>query len=255
MENKQRIIDAATTLRLHYVKVDLDEKVHKAQIEKPSYMEFLADVLTNEVEGRHRREMTRRISMAHLPEKHDLDDFDYNYSSGISRQEMKELRELNWLSQSYNLILMGPSGTGKTYIAAGLVYDAVKASLRAYLMTMEEIITILRMKEISPTAMQAYNRMLRADLIAIDDIMLFPVKKEDAVAFFNLVNLLHEHTSVIITTNKAPTEWAETLDDTVLASALLDRLLYKCEVISLKGTSYRMENRKTIFKHKTNNKS
>ena len=255
MENKQRIIDAATAPKLHYVKVDLDEKVHKAQIEKPSYMEFLADVLTNEVEGRRSREMARRLSMAHLPEKHDLDDFDYNYSSGISRQEMKELRELNWLSQSYNLILMGPSGTGKTYIAAGLVYDAVKASLRAYLMTMEEIITVLRMKEISPTAMQAYNRMLRADLIAIDDIMLFPVKKEDAVAFFNLVNLLHEHTSVIITTNKTPTEWAETLDDTVLASALLDRLLYKYEVISLKGTSYRKENRKTIFKHESNKES
>ena len=102
---------------------------------------------------------------------------------------------------------------------------------------------------------QSYNRMLRADLIAIDDIMLFPVKKENAVAFFNLVNLLHEHTSVIITTNKAPTEWAETLDDTVLASALLDRLLYKCEVVSLKGTSYRKENRNTIFKHESNKES
>ena len=61
---------------------------------------------------------------------------------------------------------------------------------------------------------------------------------------------MHEHTSIIITTNKAPTEWAQTLDDEVLASALLDRLLYRCEVINLKGTSYRMENRKTIFDKK-----
>ena len=78
---------------------------------------------------------------------------------------------------------------------------------------------------------------------------LFPVKKEDAVGFFNLINTLHEKTSVIITTNKAPTEWAQTLDDEVLATALLDRLLYRCEVVKLTGNSYRMENRKTIFEN------
>ena len=76
-----------------------------------------------------------------------------------------------------------------------------------------------------------YNKVLRAQLLAIDDIMLFPVKREEATAFFNLINTLHEKTSIIITTNKAPTEWVETLNDEILASALLDRLLYRCEVI------------------------
>ena len=96
--------------------------------------------------------------------------------------------------------------------------------------------------------MRTYSKILHADLLAIDDIMLFPVKKEDSSAFFNLINTLHEKTSLIITTNKSPAEWAETLDDEVLASALLDRLLYRCEVVKLSGSSYRMENRKTIFK-------
>ena len=113
---------------------------------------------------------------------------------------------------------------------------------------MEELITCLRTKDISAAAMQTYSRILHADIIAIDDIMLFPIKKEDSSAFFNLINTLHEKVSLIITTNKSPTEWAETLDDEVLASALLDRLLYKCEVIKLSGTSYRMENRQTILK-------
>ena len=95
------------------------------------------------------------------------------------------------------------------------------------------------------------DSVLHADLIAIDDIMLFPIKKEDSSAFFNLINTLHEKVSIIITTNKSPTEWAETLDDEVLASALLDRLIYKCEVIKLSGASYRMENRQTILKKET----
>lgn len=88
---------------------------------------------------------------------------------------------------------------------------------------------------------------MKVHLLAIDDMMLLPIKKDEAVGFFNLINYLHERTSVIITTNKSPTEWAQTLDDTVLATALLDRLLYRCEVIKLQGSSYRMENRKNIF--------
>ena len=78
------------------------------------------------------------------------------------------------------------------------------------------------------------------------------MKKEDAAGFFNLINTLHEKASLIITTNKAPTEWAKTLDDEVLASAILDRLLYHCEVIKLAGQSDRMGNRKSIFEEGKN---
>ena len=146
-----------------------------------------------------------------------------------------------------NMIFYGPSGTGKTFIAAGLVYQAICNGLRAYMMTMEDIMGIIKLKELSPSAMTSYNKLLRAHLVAIDDIMLFPINKQDATGFFNLINALHEKTSVIITTNKAPTEWAATLDDEVIATALLDRLLYRCEVIKLSGESYRLKNRKTIF--------
>jgi len=76
---------------------------------------------------------------------------------------------------------------------------------------------------------------------------MFPVDKETAISLFNFINQLFEKTSFVITTNKAPKQWAQMLDDEVLASALLDRLLFRCEAINLTGNSYRMENRKTIF--------
>jgi len=142
---------------------------------------------------------------------------------------------------------MGPSGTGKSFMAAGLVNDAVKKGYKAYFTTMEDLLNVLRMKEMTAVALSTYNRYLRAHLIAIDDIMLLPIKKHEAVALFNLINFLHEQCSLIITTNKSPKQWAETLDDEVLATALLDRILYHCEVIKLDGNSYRMENRKNIF--------
>ena len=112
---------------------------------------------------------------------------------------------------------------------------------------MEELITIIRLKEMTSTALSRYNRITKAHLVAIDDIMMFPMKKHEAIAFFNLIDHLHEKSSVIITTNKSPKQWAETLEDEVLSTALLDRLLYRCEVLKLSGESYRMENRQTIF--------
>ena len=92
-----------------------------------------------------------------------------------------------------------------------------------------------------------YKKLYKAHLIVIDDIMMIAIARHDANAFFHFINALHEKTSFIITTNKSPKEWAETIGDEVITTALLDRLLYRCEIIKLSGESYRMKHRKTIF--------
>ena len=247
MERIKQIKQYADTLRLSQLRNKAEYVIHQAQIDGPSYLEFVYEVLKTEVLQRQKNDYERRLKLAHLPALHDLDQYDFNFANGITKPQLRQLRELLWLEQNYNIILMGPSGTGKTYMAAGLVYQAIKSGYRAYFITMEEIITILKMKEMVSSALGTYNRLLKAHLIAIDDIMLLPIKKHEAVAFFNLINHLHEQSSIIITTNKSPRQWAETLDDEVLATALLDRILYRCEVVKLSGSSYRMENRKTIF--------
>ena len=173
-----------------------------------------------------------------MPLIHDLDQYDYTVENGLSKTQLNQLRELNWIEQLFNIVLMGPSGTGKTYIAAGLCNDAIKHGLKAYFRTMDDIIQMLKMKDITRTAAIDYKRLSKAHLIVIDDIMMFPMGKGIAVSLFNLINQLYEKTSFIITTNKAPKEWAQMLDDEVLASALLDRLLFRCEIINLTGIGY-----------------
>ena len=142
---------------------------------------------------------------------------------------------------------MGPSGTGKTFIAAGLCNDAVRKGYKAYFRTMDDIIGMLKMRDYTQTAKAEYKRLTTANLIVIDDIMLFPIEKQFAVALFNMINQIYEKTAFIITTNKSPTQWAQMLDDEVLATALLDRLLFHCEVINLSGKSFRIKNQKRIF--------
>jgi DNA replication protein DnaC len=90
---------------------------------------------------------------------------------------------------------MGPSGTGKTFIATGLCADAIEKGYKAYFRTMEELISLLKMKDITRTAMADYRRLSKANLIVVDDIMLFPVEKNQAVALFNFINQLYENLS------------------------------------------------------------
>lgn len=239
----EEIRQYAKALRLSNLRGNCADIIHKAQIDKPTYLTYTKVILKDEVDTRQKNDLLRRMRQAKLPKNCDLDRFDFNHSAGITKSQLQQLRELVWLDQMYNIIFMGPAGTGKTFMTSGLIRDAVMRGYKAQFMTMEALVNILRIKDISSSAMNAYNGILRCNLIGIDDIMLMPMKKEEAVAFFNLVNNLHEKTSIIITTNKAPTEWVEILQDEVLAAALLDRLLYRCDVIKLTGSSYRMENR------------
>ncbi|HUX58024.1 MAG TPA: IS21-like element helper ATPase IstB, partial [Bacteroidales bacterium] len=242
----QAIMDYASQLKLSGIHDTLEEIITDANQQKSSYADFALSLLKLEVDHRNKRDLERRQKTAWLPLKHDMEDYDHSFTNGVSRQQINQLRECMWLEQTYNLVLMGPSGVGKTYLAAGLCSDALKKGYKAYFRTMEQIMEMLKLKDITRSAGVEYKRLLKAHLLVIDDIMLFALDKQQAVALFNFINHLHEKASFIVTTNKSPEEWVNLLDDEVVATALLDRILYHCEVIRLSGKSYRMENRKTI---------
>jgi DNA replication protein DnaC len=239
-------------LNLSALSTQFDASIAEAEKQQMSYLELVKTLLETEINHRMEKDKQRRTKQARLPLSYNLDLFDFDFQNGLEKQQLAQLRELKWLEQNFNIILMGPSGTGKTYIAAGLCFDAVEQGYRAYFKSMEDIIHTLKMKDITRTAAAEYKRIMKSHLLVIDDIMMFPVTQSDAVAFFNLINELHNKTSLIITTNKSPKEWADILNDSVLTTALLDRILYRCEIIKLNGKSYRMENRKTIFDNNKN---
>lgn len=248
METKtQAIRDYAGQLRLSGMQDQVEELIRKATEEKCSYLDFFLNLLQTEINQRNSHDMELRVKAAKLPFNHDLNQYDYSFINGISKQQLNQLRECLWLEQNYNVVLMGPSGTGKTFIAAGLCFEALKNGFKAYFRTMEQINETLIMKDITRSALIEYNKLLKAHLLVIDDIMMFALEKKQAVQLFNFINHLHEKASFIVTTNKSPEEWVKMLDDEVIATALLDRILYRCEVIRLSGKSYRLENRKTIF--------
>ena len=251
MKVKNKIDMYCKQLRLSAIGGQVQQLADNAATDGISYLEFATRLLETEISYRNQNDMLRKIKMAKLPPIHDLRDFDCAQVEGMPPAKLEQLKELTWLDQNFNLVIMGPNGVGKSLLAAGLCHHSLQNGYRSYFRTMDQIMTTLKTKEISRSAMADYKKMYKAHLIVIDDIMMIAIARQDANAFFHFINALHERTSFIITTNKSPKEWAETIGDEVITTALLDRLLYRCEIIKLSGESYRMKHRKTIFE-KTN---
>lgn len=242
-----RIRQLCQSLRLSALAENNEPVFRVAEEKQPGYRDFTILLLETELKAREEKQFSRKIRDANLPLSHDLDSYDFTFNNGLKPAQINQLKELVWLEQNFNIILLGPSGVGKTFLAAGLCHHAIKAGYKALFRNMEQIMDVLRLKDVSRSAMTEYKRITAANLIVIDDIMLMPVTKTEAVKLFSFINMLFEKASFIITTNKSPQQWVEMLDDEVLATALLDRLLFKCQVLSLEGKSYRLLNRKTIF--------
>jgi len=237
----------AKRLRLSSLFANASDILIAAQKSTPSYDDFLCNVLEQEVQCRTEKQLVQRRKLAKMPLAHNLDNYDSSLSNGISHTQLNQLRELHWVDECYNIMLTGPCGVGKTLIASGLCNDAINRGYKAYFRCMEEILNTLKTKVLIPSAKQEYKRLREAHVIVIDDLMHISVSQEEGNLFFSFVNNTFESTSYIITTNKSPAEWAKALDDEVLATALLDRILFKCQLIQLSGTSYRLKNRQTIF--------
>ena len=223
------IRSCARRLRLSSLTMNAAEELVKAQTSSPSYDDFLLNILNTEVEGREARQKVLRYKAARLPMDHDLNRYDFSTYKGLSLTQLNQLRELHWVEAGYNIMLAGPSGVGKTYVASGLCADAIEHGYKAYFRTMESIMNTLKTRDATPYARAEYRNLCSAQLIVIDDLMNIIVSREEGNILFAWINSVYESTSFII------------------ATAILDRLLYKCELIQLSGPSYRMENRKTIF--------
>jgi DNA replication protein DnaC len=156
--------------------------------------------------------------------------------------------DMCWLEQAYNVMFLGPPGVGKTHLAVSLGIAAVDAGYHVAFTNMDELIKWLKTESISALSKKRLKRIVSAGLVIIDEVGFMPISREEASLFFQLVSQLYQQTSVIITSNKGFEEWAEFMGDTVITTAILDRLVHKCELFNMTGESYRLKHREAIIK-------
>ena len=225
----------------------MEQILMDAETKQWTYRQFLGQLLQYEMNRREEKQLAKRYRWALLPEMKTLDEFRLDEQQSLSRRQLSQLREMLWLEHTYNLIFLGPPGVGKTHLAIGLGVEALKKGYKVSFITMDSLIQLLKTEAISRASQYKIKRIYRSDLVIIDDLMFMAMDRAEANLFFQLVNKLYCQTSIILTSNKGPEEWAELLGDPAITTAILDRILHKSEIIQLHGDSYRLKHRQTIF--------
>lgn len=235
------------TLQLSETARYLPTLVQEAEINHVSYIHFLISILEYEQKRREEKQLEKRLKWAAFPSHKTLDEFDLDEQQSLSKKQLNQLKELTWIDQLYNIILLGPPGVGKMHLAIGLGMKAIQQGYKAMFITMGELIHALKTEEISRKSRTKMTRIRNANLVIIDDLMFMAMDQHEANLFFHLINDLYNQSSIILTSNKAPKEWGELLGDPAITTAILDRILHRAEVIHLNGSSYRMKHRTSIF--------
>jgi DNA replication protein DnaC len=188
-----------------------------------------------------------RVKNARFPRIKTFEKYDFSQQDGVTAEQMRHLCDFIWLEQAFNVVILGAPGLGKTHLAIALGYAAANAGYSVCFITLEGLIRLLKTGEISQQSKSKLTQIRRASLVIIDEMGFMPISKAEAHLLFSFVSACYEHKSLVITSNKSFDDWADFLGDSVIATAILDRLIFRCEIFNLIGDGYRIRHRQTIL--------
>lgn len=233
-------------LNLGFVHGMIETFLHDESRKERPLLETLCDLFDHEVTQRRQRAAKMRLKLSRLPAIKRVDDFNIEEIEGISNKKLAELCSLGFIERHDNVVLMGPSGLGKTHILSALVYKACCDGYTSYFMTAQELLEELIKAKRQNRLKRKLKSLCKPHLLAIDEIGYESLTREEATLFFNLVAARYEKASIILTTNKSFGQWGELMGDNAIASATLDRLLHHADVVIMKGESYRIKKRSKL---------
>jgi DNA replication protein DnaC len=225
-------------MRMPYMRAAAPQVLATAKAQRWDPAEVLKALLAEEVAGRDRSALAARRAAACFPTGKTFDAWDAALSS-IPAPTQAALRTLEWIGRRENLVVCGPSGTGKTFFLEALGQAAVQAGMHVAWFTLEQLGVLVRRHRADDTVTKAITRILRADLVTVDDIGLLPVGPDAAEGLYRLVDAAYEKRSVAVSSNLHPSALDEIMPKT-LATATVDRLLHHAHLCQTSGESVRL---------------
>jgi DNA replication protein DnaC len=240
----ERLQNALTTLGLKAVEARLEGLLEQAAKKEPSYAEFLEELLGCEVDARRTRYLRARLQLAHLPFVKTFEQFDFGFQPSIDERQMRELRTLRFVHEASNVIFLGPPGVGKTHLSVALAEAAIQAGFGAYFITAHDLVTDLGRAYREGRLDRRMRIYLAPKVLVIDEMGYLPLDDLGATIFFQLVSARYERGSILLTSNKSYGDWGSIFGDSIIATAILDRLLHHSTTINIRGESYRLKDRR-----------
>jgi DNA replication protein DnaC len=247
MELKHQLGAQLRQLRLSGILETLEARNRQAIDDKWSYMEFLSRILEDEVERRGQKQLSLRMRRGALNSTKTLEGFDFDFNANINRQQVLELAACEFIRQKRNLLICGPTGVGKSHLAQALGQESARQGLDVLFTTVQKMLQHLNGGRADGSFERRLAAYLRPDLLILDDFGLKSIQPPGPEDLYDVINERYEHGSILLTSNRAPNEWSDLFQDPLLASAGLDRLLDRAEVIVIRGPSFRSKGRKNLL--------
>lgn len=233
--------------------VDMREQcsdiIAEAEANTMGYMDFLVRLLSVEEEGKNARRQEMLLEKAHFDTNTSLEDIDYGFNHTLDQEKIEELGKLHFLKAHENIIIIGPPGVGKSMIATGIGRNACHAGKRVLFVNAKELADKLYEEMTLGHLAETLEQFRKIDLLIIDEMSYIKMDRERESLFFQIIRQRYEKSSLIITTNLPLGRWDELFTGQLAATAILDRLLHHCHVLSITGDSYRVKGSKLNVKN------
>lgn len=233
-----------TTEKLYQMRLNTMAVAFKEQLEQPSmgnlsFEERIAMIVDSEWMARENRKLTRRLKNAHLRSQATVEDIDYRHSRGLDKSVMRSLINCQWIKNHQNVIITGPTGIGKTYLADALAQKGCREGFTALKYRSTRLMGELEIARGDGSLIRNLNRLAKTDLLFIEDLGLQPMSDMERGTLLEVMEDRYGHKSTLITSQYPITKWHELIGDSTMADAILDRIVHNAHKITLKGESLR----------------
>ncbi|MBU0719416.1 MAG: IS21-like element helper ATPase IstB [Planctomycetes bacterium] len=234
---------ALRKLRLSGLAQSLDVRLQEAAGNGLTHMEFLELILQDELLVRAERLINRRVKTASFRELKTLEDFDFAFNPAIKKKQVYDLATCRFIREVRDVLLLGPPGTGKSFLIQAIGYQAIKAGFTVLYRSIFDLVRDFLHDEALAGYDKVLTRYLKPGLLIIDDFGMKQLPKRSGEYLFEIIMRRYETRSTIMTSNRPLEDWGKLIGDVPSATAILDRFLHHAEVITITGKSYRLRNK------------